>query len=79
MTAPLDWHTETEPNIRLAIAKLYIGEHLTDQELFVLITMYRDLERGLKLVGNQFHIAWSPIYDNLRKLEKFAEFRLKGT
>ena len=78
MSASIDWHSISDQDIRIAITKLYIGDPLTDHELTFMISMYQDLERGLKLLGNQFHIAWWPIFDKLRMMEGFAESRAEN-
>jgi hypothetical protein len=57
------------------IMKFRMGESISDDELILLLTHYRQLEKLLYAEGERFHFAWRDADSQLRRLIQMQEAR----
>lgn len=57
------------------IMKFRMGDSITDDELILLLSHYRQLEKLLYAEGERFHFAWRDADSQLKRLIEMQEAR----
>lgn len=71
------WKNQEYDYIQVCLQKLKAGDALDDDQLNIMISLYEDMQLGLFLLGEEFQIAWEPIFRRLNSLTSFRENRRK--